>query len=265
MNHISTPMTPQYDVKIERIPTKSVLRKQGTVDTESRTEPPSIEMTSSLSNHSNTATTTLGSNLSSTRSHTRSATGSATTMTTSSAGSKSKDLVRVRSTSSGSSQTEPMRLIFVDDLLLSAFIKHLIKDFSLEVLLSFIEVQQFKAYLAETFDLSVSGQLMWRFADCVPKSDIVHRGEGKDLDAFKEMAHKLYMKYIRISAEFQINISYLHRERLTTMMWNKEQWMRTGVTVEELSCLFDEAMKEMVQLLGYARRRFDVKHKIVRQ
>eukprot|EP01083_Nonionella_stella_P083390 230589_1 len=142
--------------------------------------------------------------------------------------------------------------ILKDHELFHLYMQHLIREFSMECLLAFVEFTQYKVRALEVFKLKDVGHTFCiTFPKSVPRSDIVYND-----DAFKIKCHKLYLKYIEDTAEFEINIGWQDRLKLTQLMGDRDRWMSSNVTQMELFQMFDEPMKEMYKLMDYAKIRF---------
>merc|ERR1712130_172914 len=120
------------------------------------------------------------------------------------------------------------------------------------------ELVQFKESLIEymrnknedctqTFDTQFIDMLY----STVPKSSIVfaHRSNIDEIEKFKSIAHELYDKYIKINAEFEVNISY--SLRLEYVKLNKNEWEMEPM---ELMQVFEKVMMESI---AFMRQSFD--------
>eukprot|EP01083_Nonionella_stella_P198833 729701_1 len=165
---------------------------------------------------------------------------------------------------------EELVIILKNYDLLVKFMQHLIKEFSMECLLALIEFHQFRSHVMERFHLceeteTTTSRVNIAFSENVPKSDIVYTQElqdnEKDDDAYvlcKLKACKLYHKYIKNGAEFEINISHRSRVGLTQLMANQEIWIseENGMKESDLATVFDGAMLEMITMLNFSLTRF---------
>ena len=140
--------------------------------------------------------------------------------------------------------------------------KHLSNEFSMELLLSLVEFIQFKQFIDKKLEKQkntkdeISKLLL---ASCIPKSTIVYNKN----DNLKEKALKLYNKYIRVSSEWEINVSSGLRKQLQNRFENNYnnnnndnnhglfEW-----NDDELYTVFDQCNDEMLKLLGYSLSRF---------
>ena len=148
------------------------------------------------------------------------------------------------------------------------FISHINQEFSLEIMLSFIEFVQFRQFLKEIAikynyvdSEQIGGVESFRFSSTVPKSSIVYDHKGipcEDRDElvkfFKEIAYELYEKYIVVGTEFEINISYQLRQWFWKRMNNKTMWLNLTFDggdhggLVQLIHIFDAAIDEMLYL-----------------
>ena len=187
-----------------------------------------------------------------------------------------------------------LREILYDNDTFNLFMAHLINEFSMECLLSVIEFAQFKTHAMDMLNIDTadldspsspshsspstpsisSVRVLTRsvsvavfeqqitFPADVPQSDIVYGPSPfqNDVDvvlAFKNKAYRLYRKYVKTGAEYEINVSYRIRGRLDKYMSNYDEWMNHDTFSKyKLVTLFDDATKEMIKLLDYSRSRF---------
>ena len=177
--------------------------------------------------------------------------------------------------------------IFGDKEKLELFALHLNNEFSLECLLAFIEMVQFKKHFNEVYFKNI--------ADCVQfedkeiglsilggselKSSIVYNGdddvtiiyncqdndtktEDKNKDVmrrFKGIAYDLYSKYIEVGSELEINISGYYRDKYNDL-YNRDEWINNPeiISAEELLKLFDDVCMEMYKLMDYSFYRLKI-------
>lgn len=142
--------------------------------------------------------------------------------------------------------------------------------YSMECLLSFIEIKQYQNYLIEndTNNILTEEQINnvkleneIGFASNIPMSEIVERSfESKDADqmfSFKMKAYKLYKKYIEVDSEFEINISSSERTKFAFIA-NLSSFLKMNININDLLILFQESKKQMRLLLMYSLTRFKV-------
>eukprot|EP01083_Nonionella_stella_P155496 502394_1 len=156
------------------------------------------------------------------------------------------------------SEPDELEDIFNDTDKLNQFMQHLIKEFSMECLLSVIEFQQYKQAAMNVFDLDIKEHFatVTYSHEHVPQSDIVfddtNASEEDVKSAFKRKAYKLYQKYVEPRSPFELNISAQRRYKLIEYMEHYDQWMNgdNSITESALVNIFDEINHEMVQLLN---------------
>eukprot|EP01084_Bolivina_argentea_P144089 252893_1 len=158
--------------------------------------------------------------------------------------------------------------ITLDDILsnskyLHLFMVHLSKEFSIECLLLYIEVDQFQKYcLNEINDVQVINTLprvmTMRNLENVPESQIVQEtGSSMKFDMknlnkqililadAKMKAHELYNKYIAEGSKFEINISDTMRSKLKNILEDKNNLInKINVKLADLVKLFEESKKK---------------------
>merc|ERR1711879_149886 len=139
-----------------------------------------------------------------------------------------------------------------NDRLIDEFATHLLKEFSAECLLSWIEFNEYRNRVIQEFKLTNRQQM--DLAPGVPQSDIVY-AKGSSL---KESGHKLYEKYIANGSEFEINISGSMRNAVNALMSDHDTWMAMEMSGEDLCDIFDDAIGEMNVLLSHSLQRFQV-------
>ena len=97
----------------------------------------------------------------------------------------------------------------------------------------------------------------FEFAASVPRSDIVYTEEETDIASFRKRAHALYLKYVMVGSEFEVNIPSKMRKELKALMGDEAQWINEDeMTPLDLAIVFDGVMNEMKKLLKYSRVRF---------
>eukprot|EP01083_Nonionella_stella_P001994 5747_1 len=149
------------------------------------------------------------------------------------------------------------------------FMIHLSLEYSMELLLSFIEFSQFLDYLEglqrvgknkdssfkhDMASLSKGGLDLFVFADSLPASSIVTKKEnGHD---FKQKAYELYCKYIRTGTEYEINVSATIRNEFRGVMDKYEMLKIMDTSMSELKRLFMECREHMLLAIGYSLSRF---------
>eukprot|EP01083_Nonionella_stella_P122663 369190_1 len=143
-----------------------------------------------------------------------------------------------------------------DTQLIEAFFKHLSDEFSVELLLAFVEMIQFKRLMeneAEIGNINENSKV-FRYSVCeeVPRSYIVFEAHKnvQNADKYGLIAKVLFDKYVNYSAEFEINISYSERERIVAFIKN-------GVYDKyELYTLYDNCIDKLYWLMLHSHNRF---------
>ena len=75
--------------------------------------------------------------------------------------------------------------------------------------------------------------------------------------AYRAISYQLWVKYVRVGAEFEINIDYSTRKRFAKMMGNKERWMENdSFNEKELFVLFRPCIQRMFTFLSNSFTRF---------
>merc|ERR1711920_761593 len=94
-----------------------------------------------------------------------------------------------------------MKLMLIDEQQFEDFVQFMIKEFSSETILSFVEFVQWKQRLIEYAKLDgIDNHLL---SEHIPKSSIVYvELKESEMKVFNESAHLLFEKYIKIGAEF---------------------------------------------------------------
>eukprot|EP01083_Nonionella_stella_P025547 70316_1 len=144
--------------------------------------------------------------------------------------------------------------ILADTDALNLFMLHLTKEYSMEILLSFIEFCQYLDYL-ESFQSDTqrnAAMLNFNLTKTLPVSSIVLNED----DDFKRKGYALYCKYISSSSEYEINIRSKLRTDLSNVMNRYEVCGELNITATEMHELFRECQSEMFMLLCYAHSRF---------
>merc|ERR1711933_189337 len=151
---------------------------------------------------------------------------------------------------------------------------HLSREFSMECLLSYLEMAQYRdAVFSIMLDMKLvnddeeierlSKKLPFKLPSSVPKSSIVYSRPFKNDDSryafgqrIKRKAILLFNKYVRVGAEFEINIASRIRRDIHDLMSNVQWFMDCNITEKELLVIFDPCCMEMVTLMQDSFRRF---------
>ena len=149
--------------------------------------------------------------------------------------------------------------------------------FSVECLLSFIEINQFQQYIinnlkdGEIDKEELEQLLIWQFPKNIPLSSIIpqtkHKKTNKNeaeteediVSIYKECALKLFNKYIKTGAQFEINISFVDRERLYNLLNDLNRLKELNMNTRDLLLLFEPSKRTMQKLLGFSLTRFKKK------
>ena len=138
-----------------------------------------------------------------------------------------------------------------DPEMFDAFMQHLLNEYCGECLLSIVEFTQYKTKMKEEFEdieFEDDEEIMIELPEKMVKSKIVY-----DREDYQVMAFDLYEKYIRVSAEWEININYRDRNKY------KEAFEGKNIISDdkkELYVLFDTCLKQMFSLLLGSYTRF---------
>eukprot|EP01084_Bolivina_argentea_P014523 27138_1 len=160
-----------------------------------------------------------------------------------------------------------IQTIFKKPLLLQLFLKHTLKEFCAENILSYIEMKQFRdvfikkcsKYVNDTENIDTTYCYQLPNHNEMPKSKIVFDKLDVDKDYenddLKCVAQKifigLYEKYIAENAENEINISFELRKQYESYYINN--W---NFTLDEIIKLYDPILNEMSILLMDVKYRF---------
>eukprot|EP01083_Nonionella_stella_P164595 545256_1 len=173
----------------------------------------------------------------------------------------------------------------------NSFMQHLIKEFSIEIMLALIELSQFQERmraLALSTDQNIANQEEWKLSfdlldglSYIPQSSIVFDAlNEEEVNTFQHMimtditkrkqmeflirAHKIYEKYFDSGSDFEINISSTQKKFVTGQLslfdaWKLENVPHSEDALDELNQLFklfSTAIGSMRILLQYSFTRF---------
>ena len=163
-------------------------------------------------------------------------------------------------------------MVLSDSTLIHHFMVHLSKEYSMELLLSYIEMTQFQKYIAKYMkdhdcDVKDIDIALPNFPDNIPMSEIIEAEEeivivgdtdsdDRFIDNAKIKAHKIYNKYIRQGSEFEVNISSAERGRLANLLHKLEVLMSYNMNLRDLMLLFEKCKMEMKLLQSFSCTRF---------
>ena len=89
--------------------------------------------------------------------------------------------------------------------------------------------------------------------------ELLQEEKLKLMEEYREIAWKLWDKYVRVGAEYEINIDYAERRKFFALMRNKEEWMRGVPEVEDeekFIKLFYKCTEVMLTFLSNSFTRF---------
>eukprot|EP00486_Rosalina_sp_Unknown_P016963 CAMPEP_0201595154 /NCGR_PEP_ID=MMETSP0190_2-20130828/192249_1 /ASSEMBLY_ACC=CAM_ASM_000263 /TAXON_ID=37353 /ORGANISM="Rosalina sp." /LENGTH=381 /DNA_ID=CAMNT_0048055037 /DNA_START=434 /DNA_END=1579 /DNA_ORIENTATION=- len=178
--------------------------------------------------------------------------------------------------------------MFTDIKYLNELFAHLAREFSMECLLAMIEfiqvqqyillhMQQYKNYYYKQFgNLKIKNNVS--LPNGIPRSTIIYGDNEELVERYlyndggriinitereqvrvRLIAYQLYKKYCAIGSEWEINISYETRGRLTAKLHNFNEWMsakKKSIQMWELAQLFEDSKHEMYRLLRHSFARF---------
>eukprot|EP01084_Bolivina_argentea_P282974 484527_1 len=146
------------------------------------------------------------------------------------------------------------------------FAAHITKEISVECLLSYIEFSQFEEFCINKFISAQELEQLKRFdficfPNNIPISGIIESNSVNKEEIFASdlriMAHLIYEKYVRVGAEFEININSDDRKKLREALGDLEICLsENSVTITEIVMLFEKARMEMYRFLLFSFRRF---------
>ena len=168
-------------------------------------------------------------------------------------------------------------MIFVNEAAFHLFMTYLSKEYSMEVLLSIIEFQQFQDYLISMSDSDnvdiLQSLKQIKFYSNMVQSEIIQTTK-RSLDGLsnsdsdqkvqiqinthsaKINAHKLYIKYIKWGSEFEINIGSIPRLQLKNQLDSLDILLETDLSINDLILLFEDAKSDQLKLLRHSLNRF---------
>ena len=137
--------------------------------------------------------------------------------------------------------------------------------YSIECLVSMIEIQQFQEFLMDHISekvciIKLPSDITRSFIFEKYQDELIKQDKNDiALDVAKLMAHELYLKYIKVGACLEINIAAKLRKQATDILGDKQRLKNINVTMSDLLHLFDEIRNEMRILLTYSHLRFKEK------
>ncbi len=143
--------------------------------------------------------------------------------------------------------------VLSNEAAISLFMGHLSREYSVEVLTSYIEMMQFQNWLMESVSLALHFKIKQSdLPPTIPISEIVQRD-----DSAKEKAHAIWAKYIATDSEYEINISSAEKGRFYSILGDADRLLSADdtMTKEQLFFLFEPCKMAMIQLLQYSLSR----------
>eukprot|EP01084_Bolivina_argentea_P203937 348229_1 len=158
--------------------------------------------------------------------------------------------------------------ILQDANALHIFMVHLSKEYSMEILLSTIEIIQFQELLKEyiTDDEIINKVTCICLPETIPISQIVKQQEKQDnnnvLLCAKIKAYNLFNKYIESMSEFEINIPGNMRDKVISELRDLDELMSSNLNINDLFLIFEDCKNEMISLMTFALDRFRISTQI---
>ena len=139
----------------------------------------------------------------------------------------------------------------------------------MEVLLSYFEMRQYEKYAMDKLNINpnevehIDETIQREFPENVPLSNIIYSYENdenkKSLSnelKLKNICYELYLKYVKRSSKFEININYGMRQTLSYLLNDRNVWLNNDQFSDlQLCTIFDGCCREMYVLMGYALSR----------
>eukprot|EP01084_Bolivina_argentea_P253526 425885_1 len=161
-----------------------------------------------------------------------------------------------------------LEMILSNEQCLHLFMTHLSTEWSMEILLSCIEFNQFQKFLVEHInDKQILEKVkIINFPDTLPQSQIVssikymndddkYFDEDAFLNGVKIKAHRLYNKYIA-SGEFEVNISGMMKDKLSNVLSNLKSLLIHNINLIDLFLVFEGCKQEMITLQSISLERY---------
>ena len=134
--------------------------------------------------------------------------------------------------------------------LFDAFMNHLFGEYCAECLLSIVEFIQFKNKI-----IRQNEDIQFEINEIqLPRSFIKSSIVNQDMD-YKDIADRLYNKYIRAGSEWEINIDYGNRKRYKDLFEHGNESLSSN-DIQEFYSLFDPCIEAMIHLIMPAFARF---------
>eukprot|EP01084_Bolivina_argentea_P263062 445120_1 len=149
------------------------------------------------------------------------------------------------------------------------FMLHLSQEYSMECALSYIEFMQYQNYLLQSINMATINKIRHtRFPSNIPISEIIEYDDKLPddyegdilLSVAKIKAHKIFNKYVKNYAEFEINISFEQRGRLRNILGDLESLFELEIDKKDLFVIFEPCKEEMLVYLMHSLQRFQRKN-----
>ena len=161
-----------------------------------------------------------------------------------------------------------VELLLSNEKSVNLFMKYLAKEYSMECMLSFIEMSQYQNYLIQNdSEQAINSEIITKvrarsengFAKNIPISEIIEPEFNSESDdqifEFKIKAYNIYKKYVQVGSEFEINVSSLTRSKLKYVA-DLSSFLNVDTSINDLVMMFEECRIEMRLLLMYSLARF---------
>ena len=140
-------------------------------------------------------------------------------------------------------------------------------EFSMELLISYIEFIQYQVYCGKKFNITFTDDKIREFPN-IEYSYTISKYDNDtsltDIDKCICIAVELFNKYIKIGCKHEINISYISRLKLINLLTNDEYLSNINMNEQEISNIFKNASNEVYKLMGYSLSRLYSKPNIVK-
>ena len=146
------------------------------------------------------------------------------------------------------------------------YIIHLSREFSMKLLLAFVECMQFQKYVFTNIEIDGDVIASYLFNevelyDDIIKSDIVYSPTNEfgkndnDIAEYKRKATKLYEKYIEYGSEYEILITKSMRQNMSDVMSHLDWINDDEYNMNDVLKLFNECCIEIyrILLMGFGR------------
>lgn len=71
------------------------------------------------------------------------------------------------------------------------------------------------------------------------------------------MLHNIYNIYVKVGCEFEINISFIQRDKLSEMLDNLDTFLEYDIDLRGLFLLFESSKEEMYKLQLFSFQRYN--------